>query len=274
LSAGRDKDATALESLLRRDRWVIGIGLALICVIGWLFLIGGAATGMSAVAMSSWEFPPPVHALTAGAAWDLSYWIVILLMWWIMMIAMMVPSAAPMILLYAKVYRHNAHRERQPSPVAPTAAFAGGYLMAWFAFSALATVLHWALESSGLVHRMTMWSTTTALSGAFLLAAGIYQFSPLKELCLRQCRSPAAFLSTHWRASRWGAARMGIEHGVYCVGCCWSLMLLLFVGGVMNLVWIAGLAIIVLLEKVTLPGRWIARAAGALMVLAGTYLLL
>lgn len=274
MTADNVTPSTATEWLLRRDRWIVGAGLALICLLSWWYLIGGSATGMSAAAMSSWEFPPPVPADMGGSPWGLSYWIIMFFMWWIMMVAMMVSSAAPTILLYAKVYRHGRKEEPAISPIVPTAAFAGGYLVAWFVFSALATLLHWGLEQSGFVHRMTMWSTTTTLSGTFLIAAGVYQLSPFKDICLQHCRSPAVFLSAHWRKTRLGAVRMGVEHGLYCVGCCWSLMLLLFVGGVMNLVWIAGLAIVVLLEKLTRFGRWVARGLGVLLILGGTYLLL
>lgn len=265
-------DRSATERLLRRERWIVGGGLLLICVLCWAYLLAGSGTGMSIGAMTSWQFPPPAMDAAGGASWSAAWWIVMLLMWWIMMIAMMVPSAAPMILLYARVYRH-AQEAEETSAVAPTATFAAGYLLAWLLFSFLATGLHFALEQSGFVHRMTMWSTTAALSGSFLVVAGLYQFSPWKNRCLHHCRSPVSFLSTHWRKSRAGALRMGLDHGLYCVGCCWSLMLLLFVGGVMNLVWIAALAAIVLLEKLHRSGRLVARGAGAMLTAAGVFLL-
>jgi len=119
-----------------------------------------------------------------------------------------------------------------------------------------------------------MWSTNSVLSGCFLIAAGVYQLSPLKNACLKQCRSPAEFISRRWRESRSGAARMGLEHGLYCIGCCWHLMALLFTGGIMNLVWIAGLAIFVLIEKLAPIGNSFGRALGLLMIAAGGYLLL
>jgi predicted metal-binding membrane protein len=265
---------SAAERLLRRDRWIVGGGLLLVCLLSWIYLLAGSGTGMSIAAMTSWQFPPPATGGPGGGSWSAAYWIIMLLMWWIMMIAMMVPSAAPMILLYARVYRHGQPAGAGLAAAVPTAAFVAGYLVAWLLFSGLATGLQFALERSGLVHRMTMWSTTAALSGAFLVVAGLYQFSPWKNRCLNRCRSPVEFLSTHWRKSRAGALRMGVDHGLYCIGCCWSLMLLLFVGGVMNLVWIAGLAVIVLLEKLHRYGRSFARAAGALMLAAGAYLLL
>lgn len=264
---------TATEALLRRDRLVVIACLFTICLLSWLYLVRGAGTGMSSTAMTTWQFPPPAHA-GSGAPWPPGYWLVMLVMWWVMMIAMMLPSAAPMVLLYARVQRHNWQREGVSGHGLPTASFLLGYLLAWLAFSLAATGLQWGLEQAGLVHGMMMWSTSHRLSGAFLVAAGIYQFSPLKGACLHHCRSPAAFLSRHWRQGRLGALRMGLAHGLYCVGCCWVLMLLLFVGGVMNLVWIAGLAVLVLLEKLLPRGEWVARAAGGLMLAAGGYLLL
>jgi predicted metal-binding membrane protein len=266
-------EVSAAEALLRRDRLLVGACLAIVCVLSWIYLVTGAGTGMSTVAMTTWEFPPPIYRSSGGGEWSSSYWLIMLLMWWVMMIAMMVPSATPMILLYTRVLRHA----QQPDPgktILPALSFCWGYLLAWGLFSLLATALQWVFERAGLVHGMMMWSTSHTLSGLFLLAAGIYQFSPLKNRCLMLCRSPAAFLSAHWRRGPAGALRMGVEHGLYCVGCCWSLMLLLFVGGIMNLVWIAGLAIFVLLEKLLPRGDWLARASGGLMIAVGGYLLL
>jgi predicted metal-binding membrane protein len=264
---------TAAEQLLRRERLVIIIGLVLICLLSWYFLLAGAGTGMSTLAMTTWEFPPPeIH--TAGTPWPASWWLIMIGMWWVMMIAMMVPSAAPMILLYARVYRQSQQRDQLPQGVVPTGTFLAGYLVAWLVFSLAATGLQWGLEQMGLVHGMMMWSTNRTLSGLFLLAAGGYQLSPLKNVCLSHCRSPVSYLSAHWRTGHWGTFRFGFGHGLYCVGCCWSLMLLLFVGGVMNLVWIAGLAIFVLFEKVAPRGDWVARTSGFAMLLAGSWLLI
>jgi predicted metal-binding membrane protein len=265
-------DLTATEALLRRDRSIVGTCLAIICLLSWYYLLRGAGTGMSTVAMTTWQFPPPVHSSSADSYWPLSYWLIMLSMWWVMMIAMMVPSAAPMILLFARVLRHNQQQGTVTGAAVPTAAFLTGYLLAWMVFSLVATLLQWALEQAGLVHGMMMWSTSHTLSGAFLVAAGIYQFSPLKNVCLSHCQTPVAFLSRHWRKGCLGALHMGLGHGLYCVGCCWFLMLLLFVGGIMNLVWIAGLAIFVLLEKLLPRGLWFARATGVLMLLAGVTL--
>ena len=263
---------TAAEAWLRRDRLIVATSLIIICLLSWWYIIAGAGTGMSTVAMTTWQFPPPAMTAEHISPWGAKYWLIMALMWWVMMVAMMVPSAAPMILLYARVYRHAQKQGRINEGLVPTAAFAGGYLLAWLLFSLLATALQWLLEQAGLLHSMMMWSTSHSLSASFLVAAGIYQLSPLKNTCLSHCRSPADFISRNWRADRSGALSMGWRHGLYCVGCCWFLMALLFVGGIMNLVWIAGLAIFVLLEKLSPYGRWVARASGMLMITAGTYL--
>jgi predicted metal-binding membrane protein len=264
---------TRAELLLRKDRLVIASCLLIMCLLSWYYLLTGAGTGMSAVAMTSLEFPLPVHSSSA-ATWSASYWLIMLVMWWVMMIAMMVPSAAPAVLLYARVRRHNLARGGDVSGGVHTAAFVAGYLLAWLAFSLAATLLQWLLEQLGLVHAMLMWSTSHQLSGVLLLAAGLYQWSPVKAACLRLCRSPASFFAGRWRTDGPGALRMGLEHGLYCVGCCWVLMLLLFVGGTMNLAWIAGLTVLVLLEKLLPRGELIARLSGVLMIFSGCFLLL
>lgn len=264
---------TAIEAILRRDRWVVVAGLAAICGLSWWYILSGAGTGMSTTAMTTWDFPPPVHMPALETRWVASYWIIMLLMWWVMMVAMMIPSAAPMILLYARVHRNTNKNKPQSSVIVPTGAFVSGYLVCWIGFSIAATTLQWSLERAGLVHSMLMWSTSNLLSGVFLIVAGIYQATPLKNVCLKNCRSPLHFIMHHWRKSSGGAFRMGLEHGAYCVGCCWFLMALLFVGGTMNLVWIAGLAVFVLVEKLSPYGIWIGRATGVLMLGAGLYLL-
>jgi predicted metal-binding membrane protein len=263
---------TAVESLLRRDRLIISLSLLLICLLSWWYVLAGAGTGMSTLAMTTWQFPPPAMTSERIAAWGLQYWLIMALMWWVMMIAMMVPSAAPMILLYARVYRHAQKKGQIDRGLVPTAAFSAGYLLAWLVFSLVATVLQWGLEQLGLLHSMLMWSTSHSLSAAFLIAAGIYQLSPLKNSCLTHCRTPVDYISRNWRPDSQGALTMGWRHGLYCVGCCWFLMALLFVGGIMNLVWIAGLAVFVLLEKLAPQGYWVARVSGLVMIVVGVYL--
>ncbi len=264
--------ATFAERLLRRERALVLAGIAVICGLCWYYLWLGAGTGMSPLAMSTFEFPPPPRA-SGAIPWNITYWLFMLCMWWAMMVAMMLPGAAPTLLLYARVFRHNRPASRLASPAVPTAGFLSGYLLAWLGFSLLATAAQWGLEQLGLLHRMLMWSSSYLLSAAVLLVAGAYQFTPAKRTCLRHCRQPASFLSRHWRSGQAGALRMGIHHGLYCVACCWAIMLLLFVGGVMNLVWIAGLALLVLLEKLLPAGEWLARAAGTAMLAGGAWLI-
>ena len=265
-------DATVTERVLKRDRLIVAGGLFAVALLAWLFVLGGAGTGMSIGAMSTWRFPPPILP-AANEAWPLQYWLVMLAMWWVMMIAMMVPSAAPTILLYARAVRFAQKQGQLAAAAVPTAWFALGYLLAWLGFSAAAVLAQWALERLGLMHAMMMWSLDGWLTGAILIAAGAFQLSPLKDICLGSCRMPAAFLARHWREGNAGAVRMGAAHGLYCVGCCWLLMALLFAGGIMNLVWIAVLALLVLAERALPKGRLVSRAAGVLLLAAGLYVL-
>ena len=190
-----------------------------------------------------------------------------LAMWAVMMAGMMLPGAAPMILLFATIER----RQREAGETASsTAVFGLGYVIAWTGFSLGATALQWALHEAALLTPM-MASSSTTFAGLLFIAAGLYQWTALKHACLRHCRSPLHFIVQHWRDGRSGALRMGLIHGLYCVGCCWVLMGLLFAGGVMNLVWIAAIALFVLAEKVW--GEAVARASGVAMLGVGAYLL-
>jgi predicted metal-binding membrane protein len=264
--------ATSLtEHIVRREQAIVALGLVLITGLAWYYIVVGAGTGMSTIAMTTWQFPPPRPATMMPGAWDVSYWLTMLVMWWVMMVAMMVPSAAPMILLYGRVYRHGQTRGQIPGSLAPTAVFAAGYLAVWLAFSIAATALQFALEYAGLVHGMWMWSMSRWLTAALLVAAGLFQLTPLKSACLAHCRSPAAFLAQYFQPGRAGAFRLGLVHGAYCLGCCWALMLLLFAAGIMNLVWIAGLAILVLVEKVAPFGARLATVTAVALLGAGVY---
>jgi predicted metal-binding membrane protein len=244
--------ADAIAALARRDRYLVAAGLAGIAVLSWLYLFHLAAgmEGMAAV-------------MPALKAWSAADAVLMFVMWAVMMAAMMIPSAAPMILLHAAILRKS---DSHASPAAATAAFAAGYLVVWAGFSVLATALQWGLEQAALLSP-TMVSTSPVLGGALLAAAGLYQMTNLKEVCLQHCRSPVHFLSLHWRKGTLGALRMGLDHGVFCLGCCWVLMALLFVGGVMNLLWIAALAAFILIEKIAPRGVQIGRIAGGLMIL-------
>ena len=210
----------------------------------------------------------PGMAMPMAHAWSGADFAAMFLMWSTMMVAMMLPSVTPMVMLYGGV---NAQRAAQGRPKQSTWPFVAGYLLAWASFSLVATLGNWALHSQGLLSSM-MGSATPLVGGILLAIAGIYQWTPLKNTCLAHCRSPIGFLSDHWREGRIGAARMGLHHGAYCVGCCWLLMALLFVLGVMNIAWIAVLTVFVLAEKTVPFGRVLSRAAGVLMLGWGVWL--
>ena len=240
-----------LQKLLRRESAVTFVCLALVIALSWAYILAAAGMQMD------------MSAMMARPAWDVSYSLFMFFMWWIMMIAMMLPSAAPMILLFAFLNRKNAK-----GPPHAVAAFISAYVFVWGGFSVMATAFQWGLEESALLSPR-MNSADLIFGGALLIAAGVWQLSPLKHACLRHCRAPIEFFAHGWRTGVGGALRMGLEHGAYCLGCCWVLMALLFYGGVMNIWWIAGLAIYVLIEKVVPAGHWIGRGAGALLIVWG-----
>jgi predicted metal-binding membrane protein len=285
-------EASLLEIALKRDRYLVIAGIAIVIVFSWAYILLGAGMGMSAFditqqssGMSEMTVPDAggdmesstgigealrgAHAaMTQAAVWTPGYATLMLFMWWVMMMAMMLPSASPMILLFAAV---NRKQQAQDAPYVPTAVFAAGYAIVWGGFSLLAAGVHWSLESAGILSAM-MASASALFGGIVLLAAGIYQLTPLKQACLRHCRSPVHYIADHWRPGSFGALQMGIEHGVFCLGCCWTLMALLFVGGVMNLYWIVGLAVFVLLEKTIPAGHRLGWVTGIGLILWGGWL--
>ena len=253
----------AVDRLLLRDRWIVGGCVAAIAVLAWLWLWREWAamapdTSMPGMEMRSAEMASPSDA----AAYLASAFV----MWFLMMIAMMLPSAAPMIMLYGGLAR--AAREGQ-AVLAPTSIFAGAYLTVWGGFSALAALAQWQLVRSGAVSEINLAFGDQRVCGALLIAAGLYQATPLKRVCLQNCRSPMSFLMRFWRPGWAGAARLGLTHGIYCLGCYALLMALLFVFGVMNLVWVAALALFVLSEKVLRIGPRIGAAAAVVSALVG-----
>lgn len=239
--------------LPHRDFLAIIVSLGGIAMLSWLYLI------KTSVEMS--EGMPAMQI----PAWDAVYFWMMFLMWAVMMIGMMLPSAIPMVLIYAGVARKSA---RQGIPVAPIGAFISGYIAMWLGFSLFATLAQWGLDRAALLSPM-MVSNSVRLGAALLVATGIYQWLPIKDTCLQHCRSPVHFIATHWRPGSMGAFKMGISHGAFCLGCCWVLMSLLFVGGVMNLLWIAAISLFVLLEKVMPFGDVSGRVMGLLMVASG-----
>ena len=252
---------SALEGTLKRDRFIVLGALALVIALAWAYVLAGAGMELSAV---------EVTAMAAPAVWDLRYALLMVFMWWIMMVAMMLPSATPMVLLFTAI---NRKQKERGNPCVPTALFASAYLLCWAGFSLVAVALQWGFERAALL-TPTLVSASAVFGGLLLVGAGIYQLTPLKQACLKHCRSPLQFITTRWRNGRGGALRMGLEHGAYCVGCCWFLMGLLFFGGVMNLYWIAGLALFVLVEKFTPPGHWIGSLTGAALIGWGGWVLL
>src|SRR5215813_8573923 len=261
---------TVLEAVLRRDRIVVVAALVSVITLSWIWILLGAGTGMTAMAMTFGSGMPGVAAmLMEPAAWSPGYAGLMFAMWWVMMAAMMLPSASPMLLLFARINRIQKAGGR---PFIPTGIFAAGYLAAWGGFSALATALQWQLERLDLLSPM-MVTTSYRLGGGILVLAGLWQLTPVKGVCLRHCRSPLSFLVQSWRPGSVGAFRMGLEHGAYCLGCCWFLMGFLFFGGIMNLFWIAGLAVYVLLEKTIPLGHWLGRAVGIAATACGVLML-
>ncbi|MCR9111088.1 MAG: DUF2182 domain-containing protein [Rhodobacteraceae bacterium] len=235
-------------------------------VLAVLYTVYGAGMRMTAFEMTAMRDMRDMPGPLIPGVWSVAYATLVFLMWWVMMIAMMLPSVAPTVLLNAALLRHTGDADRVP---AISAAFASGYLLTWAGFSLVATAMQWALEAAGLVSA-TMMTLIEKWPGALvLIAAGVFQFTPMKAACLEHCRTPAKFLTEQRRTGTQGAFLMGAEHGTYCLGCCWFLMALLFVGGIMNLIWIAGIAIFVAVEKLTPFGDTISKIAGAGLILWG-----
>jgi len=256
----------AVAAIMRSERLVVAAGLIALTLLSWLYL---ALIAQSMNAMEAGVGSPYMWLMPMGrwGAWEFALGFA---MWMVMMVAMMVPSAAPMLLTFHAVTRSRLGRG---STALRFMAFLLGYLLVWSAFSMAATAAQCWLHEGAVVTDM-MISSSRILDGVLLLAAGIYQFAPAKHRCLSKCRTPMGFLLTEWREGSRGALIMGVRHGGFCVGCCWGLMALLFVGGVMNLLWIALLAAAVLVEKVLPFGATIAKVAGLVMCASGAWLLL
>ncbi len=264
----------SLEAVVRRDRLVVVTALIAVIALAWAYLLAGAGMGMSAFEMTRMSQLTMADgmagmAMMTPAVWTPGYSVLMFFMWWVMMMAMMLPSAAPMILLFATV---NGRQRETGHPHVATSIFTVGYCAAWASFSLVAMMLQWGFERTGILSPMLV-GTNVIFGGILLLAAGVYQLTPIKHACLRHCRSPLAFLSTHWRQGAGGALRMGLVHGAFCVGCCWFLMGLLFFGGVMNLYWIAGIALFVLFEKSVPAGHWLGYATGVALLAWGAGML-
>jgi len=260
-AAGATDTSAHLERLARRDRGVAAVALALLTLLAWIDLFRLSA-GMRAAATEA-----EMHAAMGMAGmneWATSDVAALFVMWVVMMVGMMLPSAAPMILLVAGTHR----RQGGPYAQTRTAAFAAGYLVAWIEFSLAAALTQAALHAGALMSP-SMATQSSRVSGAIFLAAGMYQWLPLKHACLLHCRSPLHFLSEHWREGISGAFTLGLQHGLFCIGCCWVLMALLFAAGVMNLAWVAAIGGLVLVEKIVKHGPLAGRVAGVLFAVWG-----
>lgn len=251
--------------LSQRDRVVILACLVVLTALAWAYLF---YLDREMSATMEYHRMMADMGMAMDTPWTRTDALLAFAMWAVMMAGMMTPSAAPVVMLFAGMRRGvSAH----PVP-AVVVAFVSGYLLVWALFSAGAALAQWGLHEAALLSPM-MTASSTWLRAAILIAAGIYQLTPFKGTCLTHCRSPLGFLMSHWRDGAAGALRMGVSHGAYCLGCCWALMCVLFVVGVMNLLWVAALAGFVLLEKIGPAGLWVARVAGVAMIATGTYLL-
>ena len=248
-------NSTAVESLIQRDKVITIIAIAVLVGATLTYTVLGVGINMSAIQMTpglgqSQMSMPNMSAMKNMAAtpavWSFNYSVLMFFMWWTMMIAMMLPSASPMILLYTALIRRT---KKAKSIIRQVTSFICGYLLAWAAFSLFAAALQSQLELRDWMSPMMMEATNIYLAAGILIAAGVYQLTPLKTVCLEKCRQPASFLANYKNTWVNSPLRIGLVHGFYCVGCCWFLMGLLFFGGIMNLYWIVGLIIFVAIEK-------------------------
>jgi predicted metal-binding membrane protein len=251
-----------VSALLRHDRALVLAGLVAVIVLSWVWLMTGAALKMDEMDMGGGQI------MLMAPSWTVQYAAMIFLMWVIMMAAMMLPSAAPAILLVIALTKQRGERHA----IRASGEFAFGYVAVWGAFSLVATGLQWGLDRAGLLSE-NMASGSVVLAAFLLFAAGVYQLTPWKHACLQHCRSPMEFLTRHWRKGPLGPMRAGARHGAFCLGCCWMLMGLLFVGGLMNLIWIAGLALLVLIEKLFPLGPRVSQLTGVALIGWGAFVL-
>lgn len=257
--------AIDLNAIHRRDRRVVLAGLVGITALSWAYML------YLTLRMSAMQMPMEMPGMTMAQwqPWGVIDFALMLVMWAVMMMAMMVPSVSPMILTFTAIHRRQAPSDA----VVPTAAFLVGYVIVWSVFSLGATLAQWGLHQAALLSPM-MVSTSPLLGGLLLIGAGAFQWSRLKQACLSKCRTPLGFLLNEWRDGSAGALVMGLRHGLFCTGCCWALMALLFVGGVMNLLWVAAIAAFVLVEKIAPQELHVARIAGLGLMAWGIWLLL
>ena len=272
-------NSTAVESFIQRDKIITIIAIAILVGATFTYTVLGVGMNMSAIQMTpglgqSQMSMPNMSAMKNMAAtpavWSFNYSVLMFFMWWTMMIAMMLPSASPMILLYTALIRRT---KKAKSIIRQVTSFICGYLLAWAAFSLFAAALQSQLELRDWMSPMMMEATNIYLAAGILIAAGVYQLTPLKTVCLEKCRQPASFLANYKNTWVNSPLRIGLVHGFYCVGCCWFLMGLLFFGGIMNLYWIVGLIIFVAIEKLHEKGIIFGKILGGGAIVSGLSLI-
>jgi len=256
-------NSSPIENILKKDRLIIITGLFIICLLSWLYIIY-LYKQMYPMNMDAMFFAMPM-----SAKWTATDFILLFLMWIVMMIAMMVPSVAPLILIFAGI---NRKRRLAQSPYVPAIYLLTGYFGIWLIFSLFATVLQWWMQQLSLLNP-DMIITNKIAGGIILIAAGLFQFTTLKQKCLYNCQTPIQFIHKHWREGKAGAFRMGVKNGLFCLGCCWILMILLFVSGIMNLLWIAIIAAFVFVEKISAQKKLISYISGAALIIYGVFVL-
>jgi len=253
-----------LAYVLKKDRLIVVIALLILCVLSWLYIIY-LYNQMYPMNMDALFFAMPMTS-----KWSWTDFVLLFIMWFVMMIAMMTPSVTPLVLIFTLI---NRKRQQGQNPFVPSVYLLSGYFLIWAAFSLLATLLQWSLQQVSLLNP-EMVTTNKILGGSILIFAGVFQFTSLKNTCLRTCQTPISFIHQHWKEGKSGALRMGIKNGIYCLGCCWILMLLLFVSGIMNILWIAIISLFVLTEKVLSSVKIISVIAGIALVAYGIIILL
>jgi predicted metal-binding membrane protein len=263
----------SLETAQRRERTLVAGTIVLLIGLSAIYTFAGVGMEMSALEMTIvGDMGGMAMGATGGmemaalGAWSAAKFVLIFLMWWVMMIAMMLPSAAPTVLLYTALLKRGD--PEAPTPL-PANIFMASYFLVWAGFSVAAMAAQWGLEAAGIVSSSMLMLFSGTVGALVLIAAGAYQFSPLKNQCLTHCRTPADFIAHYHRPGIWGAVRIGVIHGAFCLGCCFGLMALLFVGGIMNLFWIICLAALVAVEKLSRRGRLIGRLVGAGLIVSG-----
>jgi predicted metal-binding membrane protein len=253
----------SLEFILKKDRYILIAGLFIICLLSWSYIIY-IYRQMYPMNMNALFFAMPM-----SPRWTPTDFSLIFLMWFVMMICMMTPSVSPLILIFSMVNRQKKQRQ---APFVPAGYLLTGYFVMWALFSLVATMLQWFLQKINLLNP-EMIVTNEVAGGIILIVAGLFQFTHVKIRCLSFCSTPIDFINRHWNEGKKGAFAMGMKNGLYCLGCCWVLMILLFVTGIMNVLWIALIAIFVLIEKLVPRIKWISYTAGAALIIYGVYIL-